>query len=156
MTIYLIRHAETNDSLLKKDKNNILVNIDKKNVSLNDNGIIQCSEIKKKISSLQFECIITSDTKRTIQTATLINNNKEIIIDNRVLNKQENNNMYYNNLVEIIKNYKNKNVIIVTHGRIIKMLLSISKFNYINQSFLDSLNLYNGIIITLPITSVFT
>lgn len=148
MTIYLVRHGETDACLTKTEK---------KNVSLNKKGIIQCDEISKKINELNFDYIITSNTKRTIETATRINtNNKQIIIDDRVLNKQENNKMYYNNLVEIIKECKNKNIIIVTHGRIIKMLLSISKFNSINQNFIDSLNLYYGIIISLPITSVFT
>jgi len=147
MIIYLIRHGITdacnNDQIIDK------------NVYLNELGISQIKFISDLIPKNHNYKIFCSDTKRTIQTANIINDclftNYEIKIDNRLLNKNCNDDLYYINihcfLKEILELYEN--VILITHGKIIKMILSIIKFHKIDKSYTDSLDLGYGSIFIL-------
>lgn len=77
MKIYIVRHGEVNHNLLK-----VYSNIDEE---LNNNGVKQAQELKRKISNLDYDIIISSPLKRAIQTANIINiNNKKILIDDRL------------------------------------------------------------------------
>ena len=79
MKIYLVRHGQT-DSNLKKIYDNVKLDED-----INENGIKQAEELRDKIKNLKFDIIYSSQLKRAIHTANIINyNNNKIIIDKRL------------------------------------------------------------------------
>ena len=114
MKLYVIRHGEVdvNAKGLLNGRNDSI---------LNAKGIKQASEILKNI---HFDFIICSPLKRTIETAKIINiNNKNIIYEDcegfksvftRVANFIE----------DIKKHYKNKTILVVTHGDVCKAIYS--------------------------------
>lgn len=77
MKVYIVRHGEVLHNALKIYNN--------ENEDLNENGVKQAEELKYKIKDLEFDVIISSPLIRAKHTAEIINiNNKEIIIDNRL------------------------------------------------------------------------
>lgn len=81
MKIYLVRHGQT-DSNLKKVYDNVKLDED-----INENGIKQAEELRNKIinMNIKFDIIYSSQLKRAIHTANIINyNNNKIIIDKRL------------------------------------------------------------------------
>ena len=82
MNIYVIRHGQTD---FNKEK--IMLSIT--DVSLNDTGVLQAEEARKIVDNLEYDLIISSPLKRTIQTANIINRNnkKEIITDKRLIER---------------------------------------------------------------------
>ncbi len=87
MKIYLVRHGQT-DSNLKKVYDNVELDED-----INENGIKQAEELRNKIMNIKFDIIYSSQLKRAIHTANIINyNNNKIIIDKRTKTKY---NLYY-------------------------------------------------------------
>lgn len=145
MIIYLLRHGETNLCYSKRK------DIDK-NISLNDKGIQQVIDASTKIKN-NINKIYCSPTIRTIETANIIkkecNFSCDIIIDNRLLNKQINDDKYEEQLKLLLDDLNKLNksdesdlsIILVTHGRIVKMLYSIAKLGKIDNDFLDTIDL---------------
>lgn len=77
MKIYIVRHGEVSHNALKQYNG--------EDEDLNELGIKQANELSEKIKEIDFDIIICSPLRRAIHTASIINtNNKEIIIDNRL------------------------------------------------------------------------
>lgn len=77
MKIYIVRHGQVPHNALKQYNN--------QNEDLTKLGIKQAEELKEKIKNIDYDIIISSPLVRAIHTAEIINiNNKEIIIDNRL------------------------------------------------------------------------
>jgi broad specificity phosphatase PhoE len=148
MLIYLIRHGLT-DACFSEDKS-------AKNVYLNKEGKNQIINSAKKISSISR--IITSPTLRTIESSeiirSIVNPNIEIQTDYRLLNKVNEGQTYVSNLktfLDEIKKY-NDTLLLVTHGRIIKMIYSIIVHDTINVDFIDELEMDYGSISIIEYT----
>ena len=79
MEILLTRHGQTEWNLLKKLQS-------KTNIELNETGVEQAKKIKEKLKNTNIDIIICSPLKRAIQTAEIINEerNLPIILDNRI------------------------------------------------------------------------
>ena len=77
--IYLVRHGQTDWNILKKLQG-------QRDEILNDNGRMQAENIAKEIEKLGITKIYTSDLKRAVETAEIINKNigAEIIPDKRL------------------------------------------------------------------------
>lgn len=76
MKIYLVRHGQVSHNALKR-----YCGCDE---DLNETGIEQAEELKNKIKELEYDIIISSPLIRAKHTAEIINNNKEVIIDERL------------------------------------------------------------------------
>lgn len=84
MKLYLVRHGETPHNALK-----IYSTLDE---DLNDLGIKQAEELRKKIKDIKFDIIISSPLLRAKHTANIINsNNLEIIFDDRIKERNHGN-----------------------------------------------------------------
>lgn len=144
MDILVIRHGKTDWNALNKMQG-------KADITLNEVGKNQAQITALKLKDEQIDIIISSPLKRALQTAEIINENKNVplIIDNRIserdfgefegketssfdndkfwsykvnkkYEKAENIKDFfdrvYNFLDEIKKVYKDKRVLVVTHG----------------------------------------
>ena len=122
MKIYLVRHGQT-DSNLKKVYDNVELDED-----INENGIKQAEELRNKIMNIKFDIIYSSQLKRAIHTANIINyNNNKIIIDKRLEERNTGNKVlaviggfhlreldeYMNKVIEYMKN--NVEEVILAH-----------------------------------------
>jgi broad specificity phosphatase PhoE len=140
MIIYLVRHGIT-DACNNSDKS-------LKNVYLNSEGKQQISNISKIIPKI--DKIFTSPTLRTIESADIIrlncNPNADIITDYRLLNKVDEGQTYINNLRNFLNYLKNEKetILLVTHGRIIKMIYSIILYDNIYINFINGLSMDYG------------
>lgn len=141
MNIYILRHGQTNYNMEGKFQGQI-------ETELNENGIRQANETKKKLENVKFNIVICSPLKRAIQTAKIVTNN-EIIIDDRIIERsfgkiegkhsisdyEEKVDVYniekfeelcervYDFLNNVIKNYKSQdNILIVTHECIAQII----------------------------------
>lgn len=118
--IILVRHGEN------KVDNNISNNL----LELSTKGINQAKEVSKKLNN-KFDIVISSPSKRTIQTAKIITD-KDIIIDDKLLERG----WYHSNgnetdidatirfkklLCDLEDKYKDKIVLLVTHGALIRL-----------------------------------
>ena len=147
MNVFLVRHGIT-DACGLETINNVKPN---KDVSLSTLGRDQIREACKKLPK-DISKIYTSPTLRTIETAEIIKDycdtNPEIITDIRIKNKvvafdcsyEQNLKGFINDL----KMLKEKNIVLVTHGRIIKMIYSLMTRNEIDCKFMDGLELKYG------------
>ena len=146
MKILLTRHGQTDWNLARKVQGVT-------DIELNETGIKQAEEVRKKLLNEKIDIIITSPLKRARKTAEIIGNGRNIpiIIDNGInerrfgkleghkpegidfeqiwnykLNKQYEDTESIGELFErvtaflnkIKKEYKNKTVLLVTHGGI--------------------------------------
>lgn len=93
MKIYYVRHGQTNWNQQNKMQGG------NSDIPLNQTGEEQAKETKNKLENVDYDIVICSPMKRAIQTAEIINQekNKEIIIDERIrerkLGKLEGNNV---------------------------------------------------------------
>lgn len=146
MNIYLVRHGETdwNDKLLFQGHTDTY---------LNKNGLIQAKYIADEFKNIKFEMIISSDLLRALETADIIKKitgfKKKIIISKNLRERNygsfegkkyeylrhkrknfdgEKDKVFFkriNNFFNsIIKKYKGKNIIIVTHGGVVRQIIS--------------------------------
>jgi broad specificity phosphatase PhoE len=139
MKIYLVRHGCTDEC-----QKNIKQRLDS---PLNVLGVEQIKKINVKT-----DIIYVSPSRRTIESAKLINPNARVIVDNRLYNKKRDLEHYSNELHSFLDEIRELNyneVMIVTHGRIIKMIYSILEFNYIDTNFTDALSMEYGSISTI-------
>ena len=126
--LYVTRHGETDWNLYGKVQG-------KANIELNAKGIEQAKETMVKLKEENIDLIICSPLKRAKQTAEIINSEKNIpiIFDERIdfqafwnyeknvnYEKAENIRVFFNRIFlfldEIKKKYKDKNILLVTHG----------------------------------------
>ena len=158
MRVFLVRHGIT-DACGLETVNNVKPN---KDVSLSELGRQQvkkaCLQLPKNISK-----IYTSPTLRTMETSDIIkhycDSNVEIIPDIRIKNKiQIIDTSYQTNLQGVLQELSllensNTNIVIVTHGRIIKMLYSLLFHKCIDCNFMDSLELDYGDVFEMEYTN---
>ena len=80
--IYVIRHGQT-------DWNKRKITMGRKDISLNDEGISQANDIRKKLDNYNLDLIICSPLNRAKETASIINKDKncEIIYDDRIMER---------------------------------------------------------------------
>lgn len=65
MSIYVVRHGQTDWNLQKKVQG-------RKNLSLNENGIEQAKELKDNLTGIKFSKVISSPLKRAKETAEIL------------------------------------------------------------------------------------
>ena len=142
--IYIVRHGQTEWNLLGKVQG-------KQDISLNEKGKEQALLSKKELDNKKIDLIIVSPLKRALETAEIINKDRNIpmIIDERIKERdfgefegegfglldtkpfwdyyinekyleaecvQDFFKRIYDFLDDITKKYKDKNVLLVTHG----------------------------------------
>jgi broad specificity phosphatase PhoE len=156
MRVYLVRHGIT-DACGLETVNNVKPN---KDVSLSELGRQQvkkaCLQLPRNISK-----IYTSPTLRTMETSDIIkdycDSNLEIIPDLRIKNKiQIIDTSYQTNLQGFLQELsllEKEDVVIVTNGRIIKMLYSLTFHKCIDCNFMDSLELDYGDVFKMEYTN---
>lgn len=77
MKIYIVRHGQVPQNVLKKYSN--------EDEDLTEVGVEQALELKNKINNIEYDVIISSPLIRAKHTAEIINvKNKDIIIDKRL------------------------------------------------------------------------
>lgn len=135
-----MRHGIT-DACLKDTKN--------KDVYMSNNGVEQ---IKKSLCHipLSVKTIYTSPTLRTIQTANIVSQTIptcKIIVDSRIKNKLDSEfSDYFQNLKSFLDGLtgREEDMLIVSHGRILKMIYSIINFDKIDISVINTLDIDYG------------
>ena len=76
--IYIIRHGKT-----ELNQKNVLQG--RSNHLLNNEGIEQAKEAKEKLKGISFDYVFSSPLSRAIQTAEIVTNGKEPVIDERLI-----------------------------------------------------------------------
>ena len=144
MKVYIVRHGVT-DACGLVSVDNIKPN---KDVSLSTTGIEQVHGILDSLPKTITK-IFTSPTIRTIETSQIIadycTTKPEIIEDLRIKNKvvvmDSSYTINITSFLEDLSTYKDKEVVLVTHGRIIKMMYSLLNLGKIDCEFMDKLDL---------------
>lgn len=144
MKIYLLRHGITPACTDKQTKKLF------KNISLSEQGKEQIIKICPNISTQLYK-IYTSPTIRTMESAQIVQSLRapgaEIEVDIRLKNKiDDENDSYFENIIQLLNHIKENNprdseILLVTHGRIIKMIYSIIQYNEINKEIMDGLEI---------------
>jgi broad specificity phosphatase PhoE len=152
--IYIIRHGETDACHHKKQvyMNNEETEINK-DEWMNEKGREQIEKILGKIPRTVGK-IIASPTFRTMEVAHRIQEHSffaSIITDVRLHNKMENDSIYESNIISLLNDIKEdmeEEIVLVTHGRIVKMIFSIISKGVIDRSIMDIIDLtYGGLTI---------
>lgn len=79
--IYIVRHGETDWNKEGRCQG-------KTNISLNENGIIQAKNLRKKFDISKIEVCFVSPLKRALETAKIITADKiDLIIDDRIIER---------------------------------------------------------------------
>jgi broad specificity phosphatase PhoE len=151
MSIYIVRHGIT-DACGLEPVNGKKPN---KDVPLSETGREQiletCQYIPQSVTK-----IYTSPTLRTLETADIIKTKvgllAPILSDHRLKNKVESEDAsYQNNIKEFLHDILPfENIVIVTHGRIIKMLYSLINQDVINVTLMNSLTIGYGDVFVAP------
>ena len=138
--LILIRHAE----------NIIDENLSNSQLSLSDRGVLQAKQAAELLKE-KFDIVISSPSKRAIMTANIISKNKEILQDSRLLERGWGNNeqdgketneeakirfKYF--LTETILKYKNKKILLVTHGSLMKLAQDVIEGENITRDSIDN------------------
>lgn len=74
MNIYVVRHGQT-----EWNKKGILLGSTDK--PLNNEGKKQAGKLREKLKQVEFDYVISSDLKRALETAQIIDDNKNVIIN---------------------------------------------------------------------------
>jgi len=131
--IYIVRHGQTNWNLEKRNQG-------RKDIELNEKGILQAKETAEKLKGKTFDIVYSSPLKRAMQTAKIITN-QEIIEDSRIIERSNGElegklKSEYQSLVdftdpnetrdfrkkienffkEIVNKYPKKDILVVTHA----------------------------------------
>jgi len=123
-----------NDLILIRHSENIAdENLPNSLLPLSEKGILQAAEAAKQLSG-KYDVVISSTSKRTIMTANIITNNSSSIQDARLLESGWGNSQQDGKetseeakirfkcfLGETLKKYKNKKILLVTHGALMKL-----------------------------------
>ena len=138
-TLILIRHGENIDNPL----------IDNNLLPLSDKGKKQALITKEKLLNT-FDTIFSSPSKRCQETAKIISDNSELIIDARLLEKGYGNKQHdgketiyetiirFTDFLHDLKKYKNQNVLVVTHGALIRLAQNIIEEKNIRRKHIDN------------------
>lgn len=141
MKIYVIRHGQT-------DCNTKQIYNGRYDEDINARGVNQALNIKSKIKDLKIELVVCSPMLRTKHTLELLDINKPVIFDERILDKDfgdltlknvgiydgnmfgvESDEAIYSRVSELLNELKTKygnvNILIVTHGAVTR---AISKY----------------------------
>ena len=133
---YYLNNYPSKIILLRHGKNIIDSKLNNNQLPLSDKGKMEAYKIKNKLNN-NFDIIISSPSLRTKETAKIVGNNHDYIIDNRLLEKGYGNKKQdgkettidsYNRLISFLddlKKYKNKRVLIVTHGSLLNLARNI-------------------------------
>ena len=147
--IYIVRHGET-DACHQTATVTEEVN---KDVWMNEKGREQIEKTVSKIPKTVGK-IIASPTFRTMEVAHRIHDHSyfaSIITDVRLHNKMENNSIYESNIISLLKELTEdveKEIVLVTHGRIVKMIFSIISKGTLDRNIMDTIDLtYGGLTI---------
>lgn len=126
-------------------------------VTLNDKGVIQMSNCGVSLKETVFHpfsrfIVYTSPLRRVVDSAILIKNFVEtkesgwecgeIRIDERLSNKQLDETVFESSLRSFLEDLKNNRecmMIVVTHGRILKMLNSFCRFGHLDSVYTHQL-----------------
>ena len=148
--IYIVRHGETDACHQKQMTATEEIN---KDVWMNEKGREQIEKTVTKIPKTVGK-IIASPTFRTMEVAHRIHDHSffaSIITDVRLHNKMENNSIYESNIISLLKDLKEdveEEIVLVTHGRIVKMIFSIISKGTLDQNIMDTIDLtYGGLTI---------
>jgi broad specificity phosphatase PhoE len=76
MTLYVVRHGETNENINK-------LMIGHQDTLLNEKGISQALEVKEKLKGISFDAVYASPLQRAYKTASIITD-QEIVQDDRL------------------------------------------------------------------------
>lgn len=117
-----------------------------KDVPLNAAGIQQIEQLHDVLlrRGVRIGRVYASPTKRTRHTAAILNGSGHIVVDRRLLNKQVNDDLYAENLKNLFTDIGESDVMLVTHGRIVKMIYSFLLFGEIRRGVTDSLSMDYG------------
>ena len=135
---YVVRHGLTDAAL---------VDTSHKNVTLNTIGRQQIQHLISLLPIYQVDCIYTSPTLRTIETAEILRSSPDIPLhtDHRLLNKVSTEYPdYQDNLKSLLHDLQScpySTILLITHGRIIKFLFALLSPQPINT---DTLSLEYG------------
>lgn len=162
-TVCLIRHGET-------DWNSIGMLQGRKDVPLNEAGILHAKQCREVLQSSQWDVVITSPLKRAKQTATIINEKLNVpvieMVDfverdfglaegmtydernskfpNRIYPKQEERISFHKRVMEglntINHRYVDNKILIVAHGGVINAILDELSIGKIGSEKTDLLN----------------
>ena len=137
--LIFIRHAENVfDNKIKND-----------NLPLSKKGIKQAYKAKEKLNK-SFDIIISSPSKRSQQTAEIIGDKMKYSIDSRLYEKGYGNKNHdgkesyiatverINSFLDDIKKYKNKRILIVTHGSLINLIKNIIEEKNIKRKHINN------------------
>ena len=80
MDLYIVRHGETGYNRMGLLQGRI-------NIPLNQNGIDQAKQAKKELEHVAFDVVISSPLSRAIETAKINDPDKEVQIDNRLIER---------------------------------------------------------------------
>lgn len=80
MKIFLARHGEV--------KHNVLKSFNSLDEDLTENGIEQSLKLKDDIKDFNIDLIISSPLKRTMHTANIVNKGLNILVDNRLRERE--------------------------------------------------------------------
>lgn len=80
MNIYILRHGKTDYNVQGRFQGQI-------DIELNKTGIEQAYKTKRLLCNINFDLIISSPLKRAIQTANIVTDNKNLKIDNRIIER---------------------------------------------------------------------
>lgn len=80
MDLYIVRHGETGYNKMDLLQGRI-------DIPLNQTGIEQAKQTKKELEEIFFDVVISSPLSRAIETAKIIAPDKEIEIDNRLIER---------------------------------------------------------------------
>jgi len=136
--IYIVRHGETDACESSSGS------VDK-NVLMNEKGRAQIEKILPKIPK-SIGKIFTSPTLRTIETAQMIQVHSmfsTLEVDGRLYNKMADDEEYEDNirtLLDGLEKDPEPEIVLVTHGRIVKILFSILSVGRIDRSVMDILH----------------
>lgn len=147
MKIFLLRHGVT-DACFQKTK--------MKDVCLSPIGIHQIHNLLDSLPS-SIETIYCSPTLRTIETAEIIQKKLKckIIVDVRLKNKLDASNPdYFHNIQTFLSDlsFDKGDILLVSHGRIIKMIYSIINHQKIDVGVIDHLEIDYGDLFCLETT----
>jgi broad specificity phosphatase PhoE len=120
--IFVVRHGDTGSKCKAVD------------APLNEEGRHQAQELIGVLPP--FDIIICSPALRALQTAQLIS--ETVVVDDRLLNKKPSDTDYERALRSLLSELPTLgNVVLVTHGRIAKMLYSMIALGRLSREFTD-------------------
>ena len=138
-TLILIRHGENAND----------VSLDNDLLPLSQNGIKQAKKAREILKN-SFDVIISSPSLRAKETANIIGNNMPYEIDERLLEKGYGNEKHngkettteaifrFTGFLHDLKKYKNKRVLVVTHGSLIRLSQNIIEEKNIRRKHIDN------------------